>query len=137
MKKHIETTKEVEEMIRRAFEVDRILPPVVKRSGGSLLGSMVVIPDTLRSLEDLAEDAARDWRNLSDEDLRIWWMVCADWLPKLKSPFREIVKKRCQGKSWKRISRELYHEKTTNRELERTTLWRSYNEGLCKILTFY
>ena len=43
--KRIETTKEVEEMIRRAFEVDRILPPVVKRSGGILLGSMVVIPD--------------------------------------------------------------------------------------------
>lgn len=129
-------TKEVEALLRRAFEVDRILPPVIKKSTGSLLGNMIVIPDDLRSFEDLAEDAARDWRNLTPEDLEIW-SVALEWLPKLKSPHREIVKKRCRGESWKRISRELYREKITNRELERTTLWRTFNEGLCKILTFY
>jgi hypothetical protein len=97
---------------------------------------MVVIPDDLRSLEDLTEDAARDWRNLTQEDLNIW-SEALEWLPKLKTPQREVVKKRCQGKSWKRISRELYQEKATSRELERTSLWRIFHDGLDRILTNY
>jgi hypothetical protein len=129
-------TKEIETLLRRAFEVDRILPPVFRKTTGCTLGAMVVIPDDLRSLEDLTEDAARDWRNLTQEDLNIW-SEALEWLPKLKTPQREVVKKRCQGKSWKRISRELYQEKATSRELERTSLWRIFHDGLDRILTNY
>lgn len=128
------TTKQIEEAIRRAFEVDRILPKTSPKSGGSLLGRLSVIPDTERSLEDVLEDVEKNWHNLTNEDVSLWYDVMSNWLPRLSTPRRQIVKKRCSGKGWKRIARELHESGITDRTLDRTTLWRIFQKGLEDIL---
>lgn len=128
------TTKEIEEAIRKAFEIDRILPSGKPKSSGCLLGRLTVIPDDLRPLDDIIEDAANNWHNLSKEDLRLWYEVMSLWIPYLSNPHKEVVKKRCSGKGWKRVARELYESGLSERTLDRTTLWRIFQRGLDDIL---
>ena len=128
------TIKDVEAAIRRAFEVDRILPAVRPKNSGSLLGKMIIIPDTERSLEDLIEDSERDRHNLTREDLELWRVVMSEWLPSLKSVEREVVKCRCSGMGWKLVSRKVYEAGASNRHLGRSTLWRLFHSGLEAIL---
>ncbi len=128
------TTKEIEETIRKAFEIDRVLPKVSPTSGGSLLGRLSVIPDTERSLEDILEDVKNNWRNLTADDVTLWYEVMSNWLPRLYGLRRQVIKKRCSGKGWKRIARELKQSGATDREFDRTTLWRIFNKGLEDIL---
>ena len=128
------TIKEVEAAIRRAFEVDRILPAVRPGNSGSLLGKMIIIPDMERSLEDLIEDSEKDRHNLTREDLELWRVVMSEWLPSLRGAEREVVKCRCSGMGWKRTARRLVQKKLADRELDRTTLWRKFKSGLEDIL---
>lgn len=124
------SNKEIEATIRRAFEVDRLLPPVFHNKTRGTLG-FVQIPDNLRSLDDLAEDPKFD--SVTKEDLKIWEEVLFVWLPMLPPFEREIVKCRCRNMGWKRLARHLVKRKIADRELYRTTLWRSFQEGLTEI----
>ena len=125
--------KELEDTIRKFFEIDRALPKVVPAQPASFIGKMIVIPDTERSLEDINEDIKRNRCFLTREDLQLWENVNA-WFKGIKGLNRYVVIKRCQGKGWKRIAKELVREGHAYRYLHRATLWRHFNEGLEEIL---
>lgn len=128
-----ENRKELEEALRRFFEIDKVLPSVRPSNPKSLIGKMIVIPDTERSIEDINEDCKR-YITLTSEDI-ILWQVANDWICLIKNILhRDVVKKRCMGKGWKRISRELCKEGKTLRELHRDTLWNYYRDGLDEII---
>lgn len=130
------TIKDIENAIREAFKLDKMLPSDKPNCGGSLIGKMIVIPDTYRSLEDLIEDCENSRRNLTKEEMKLWQDVTSKWLPFLKElPAEyEIVRCRCYGMGWKRISRRLVQKKLIREELHRTTLWRKFKDGLEMIL---
>ena len=128
------TIKEVEETIRKAVEIDRMLPSIKPRSGGSLLGRMIVIPDNERSLDDVLADVERNRNNITREDIALWYHVLTVWIPPLDSLQREIVKLRCSGMGWKRIGKHLAEHRFSDRVLYRTTLWRIFREALEAIL---
>lgn len=125
------TIKEVEQTIRRAFEIDRALPFPRPSNAECLLSKMIVIPNTERSLEDLAEDAKFI---ITQEDYNLWHMVMFDWMPKVHGAQRAVIKYRCCGMGWKRIARTLVEKKYTYRTMDRTTLWRMFQHGLEHIL---
>lgn len=122
--------KHMEEIIHRAFEVDRLLPPVYKKQRGCLLGTLIIIPDDLRSPEDVLADIRE---RVNSEELKLWEKVMIDWLPALRPMERRIVIKRSNHMGWKRIARELYQEKLAFREFDRSTLWRIYTKAFEKI----
>ena len=118
--------KEVEQTIRRAFEVDRVLPFPRPKNPQCLIGQMIVIPDT-RAATDVDE---HEYMRLTSDDLALWEMVMRDWMPQLKGAQRYVVKYRCCGMGWKRIARTLEEKKITYRVLDRSTLWRMFQQGL-------
>lgn len=121
------THKEVEAKIRRAFEIDKVLPFPRPKSAECLLGRLVVIPNTERSFEDIAEDAKYI---ITQEDWDLWHEVMFEWMPKLHGVQRAVVKYRCCGMGWKRIAKMLYDKEFTHRTLDRSTLWRIFAHGL-------
>lgn len=123
------TRKEVEKTIRRAFEIDRMLPYPRPENAKCFLGKLVVIPDTERSFEDIKEDGEKRIYITSD-DYNNWELVMTEWMPKLHGAQRAVVKYRCCGMGWKRIARTLKEKQFTHRELGRTTLWQMFNHGL-------
>lgn len=122
------TRKEVEQKIRRAFEIDRLLPYPRPDNAKCYLGKLVVIPDC-RPIEDIKEDDERRVF-LTSDDYNNWEMVMTEWMPKLHGAQRAVVKYRCSGMGWKRIARMLKEKDITHREFDRTTLWRIFNHGL-------
>lgn len=120
------TRKEVENIIRRAFEVDRAMPFPRPSNPKSLIGKMIVIPDT-RAATDVEE---REYIRLTAEDIKNWETVMFDWMPQLKGAQKAVVKYRCCGMGWKRIARTLQEKKLTFRTLDRSTLWRMFQHGL-------
>ena len=120
------TRKEVENIIRRAFEVDRAMPFPRPSNPQSLIGKMIVIPDT-RAATDVDE---REYIRLTAEDIKNWETVMFDWMPQLKGAQKAVVKYRCCGMGWKRIARTLQEKKLTYRTLDRSTLWRMFQQGL-------
>ena len=120
------TRKEVENIIRRAFEVDRAMPFPRPSNPQSLIGKMIVIPDT-RAATDVDE---REYIRLTAEDIKNWETVMFDWMPQLKGAQKAVVKYRCCGMGWKRIARTLQEKKYTFRVLDRSTLWRMFQHGL-------
>ena len=128
-----ENRKELEEALRRFFEIDKVLPSVRPSNPKSLIGKMIVIPDTERSIEDINEDCQRRI-TLTAEDI-ILWEVANDWLNLIKNKTNKfVVKRRCMGKGWKKISTELCKEGYTQRQLHRVSLWRNFTDGLDEIL---
>jgi len=128
-----ENKKELEEKLRKFFEVDRALPKVVPSLPVSLIGKMIVIPDDERSIEDILEDADRFKSFLTTEDIALYDAV-AEWFKLVHGLNRAVVIKRCMGKGWKRIAKELVKDGHSYRYLHRATLWRHFNEGLEEIL---
>lgn len=125
--------KELEEVLRKFFDIDRCLPRVKPSDPKSLIGKMIVIPDTERSIEDINEDMERK-RTITMEDIELW-IAANKWICLIASKaIREVVIKRCQGKGWKRIAGEMAKEGISKRYLHRTTLWRNFNDGLDEIL---
>jgi hypothetical protein len=120
------TRKEVEAIIRRAFEVDRVMPFPRPSNPQSLIGKMIVIPDT-RAATDVEE---REYIRLTAEDITNWETVMFDWMPQLKGAQKAVVKYRCCGMGWKRIARTLQEKNFTFRTLDRSTLWRMFQHGL-------
>lgn len=122
--------REIESIISRAFEIDKRLPSVKPHTSGSLLSGQIVIPDTERSLEDLLEDERHSRLGLTNEDIKLWYKVMSDVLPKLPLKEGQVVKLRMYHISWKRISRKLKEHGVIQRELTRQHLWRIYSKGL-------
>ena len=96
------TRQELEDMIRRAFDVDRRLPRVGHKGIESPIWKLVMIPDDERSPEDVLEDLAESRMNITREDLALWETV-SGWMRLIHGIRRAVVKKRCQGMGWKRI----------------------------------
>lgn len=121
-------SKEVEKTIRRAFEIDRMLPYPRPENAKCYLGKFMVIPDN-RPLEDMKED---DYKSvyITKEDIEVWEMVMTEWMPRLHGMQRAVVKYRCCGMGWKRIATTLENKKITHRVLDRSTLWRCFQQGL-------
>jgi hypothetical protein len=120
------TRKEVEEIIRRAFEIDRAMPFPRPKNPASLIGKMIVIAD-LRAATDVEE---REYIRITADDIKLWETVMLDWMPQLKGAQKAVVKYRCCGMGWKRIARTLVEKKITYREFGRTTLWQMFVHGL-------
>lgn len=128
------TIKEIEADIRRAFEIDRVLPyPVRPNNGRCYLGQWIVIDDTERSYDDITEDMKNNILTVSADDMKLWETVMYEWMRLIVGLPRIVVEKRCQGMGWKRIARYLYDEKKTLRVFDRTTLWRIFKDGLREI----
>ena len=127
------TNKEAEKIVRRAFEIDRVLPFPRPKGAECLLGKMAVIGDEERSIEDILEDSANKI-NMTQEDLKLWQEVMFEWMPRIVGLDRIVVIKRCQGMGWKRLARYLHERKHTEREFDRTTLWRIFQHGINGIL---
>ena len=125
--------KELEDALRRAFEIDRMLPRVAPKHPTSTLGQMVVIPDDERSVEDLQEEweAARERVTAADMEL---WEAANKWLCTIRGIRWAVVKKRCQGMGWKRIAGYLVRKEYADRHLHRATLLRYFYEGLDEIV---
>lgn len=127
------TRQELEEMIRRAFDVDRRLPRVGHKGIESPIWKLVMIPDDERSPEDVLEDLAESRMNITREDLALWETV-SGWMRLIHGIRRAVVKKRCQGMGWKRIARYLVEHDYTDRQLHRSTLLRYFYDGLDDIV---
>lgn len=128
-----ENRKELEEALRRFFEIDRALPSVMPKNPKSLIGKMIVIPDTERSIEDINEDMQRNRGLLTAEDLLLW-EVSNIWMGYASEKNRVVVKLRCGGMGWKKISRELVKMNLCERNVTRMTLYRWFITGLDEIL---
>lgn len=124
---------DLEKIIRRAFEIDRMLPPVKQSGCHSPLGLLVNIPDEERSVEDILEDCERSRINITHDDLELW-ETANEWLSKISGCKWAVVKKRCQGMGWKRIAGYLVKKEYSDRHLHRATLLRYFYEGLEEIL---
>jgi len=123
--------RELEEMIRRFYRVDRLLPPVLPKRPQSELARFIIIPDNARSPEDVLCDIDN---TLCPEDLKVWDNV-GRWLSEVPWCLdKQIVCLRCQGKSWRRIAKELKCRRTITRCFHRSTLLRHFHKGLGKIL---
>lgn len=127
--------KELEDMIRKAFEIDAVLPKVKPQNVSSLLGNMVSIPDDERSPQDVLEDMAHKSKIAMAEDIKLWYMVMTEWMPFLSDIQRRVIELRIKGYGWKRIAKILYDAKVSERYLYRTTLWRIYQSGINQLLT--
>jgi hypothetical protein len=87
---------------------------------------MIVIPDN-RAFTDVEPHEAERY---TAEDIALWEMVMNEWMPLLHGAQKAVVKYRCCGMGWKRIARTLEEKKYTYRILDRTTLWRMFQQGL-------
>lgn len=125
--------KDLEMALRRAFEIDRMLPKVCPKPTGTIIGKMIIIPDDERSYEDIIEDIERNRRNLSMEDIELWENATL-WMQKIYGIRYGVVKKRCQGMGWKRIARYCVEKKYSDRMLHRSTLLRYFYDGLDQIV---
>ena len=120
----------VEDIIRRAFEIDAVLPRVKPQELNSMIGKVVVIPDDERSHQDVLEDVAGKIDIVMAEDVKLWYMVMTEWMPKLTRIQRKVIELRVKGMGWKRIGKIIYDGKISERYLYRTTLWRIYKSGI-------
>ena len=127
--------KGVEEAIRKAFEIDKVLPKVKPQTVNSLLGNLVIISDDERSADDVLEDIAHKSEVVMAEDIKLWYMVMTDWMPRLTAIQRKVIELRVKGLGWKRIGNILCDAKISERYLYRTTLWRIYKSGIDDLLT--
>jgi hypothetical protein len=120
----------VEDIIRRAFEIDAVLPRVKPQTISSILGNMVIIPNDERSHQDVLEDIEHRGEVVLSDDVKLWYNVMTEWMPKLTPVQRKVIELRVKGMGWKRIGKILYDGKISERYLYRTTLWRIYRSGM-------
>lgn len=123
--------RELEEMIRRFYQVDRLLPPVLPAPVRSELARHIIIPDDERSPEDVLADIDR---RTTSEDFEVWdnvgrWLCEVPWCLD-----KQIVCLRCQGRGWRSVARVLYRKNFTPVRFNRVTLWRHFETGLDEIL---
>ena len=114
--------KLIEETIRRAFWVDKQLPPVRLKTAQSPLGRVILLEDDRPISEIFAE---KQIDKPTQDDLKTWEIVMFDWLPIVPCDMRTVVKRRCSGMGWKRITYEL--------NISRSTAWRRFEDGIVYI----
>ena len=125
--------KELETALRRAFEIDRMLPKVAPKVPTSLIGQMIVIPDDERSIQDMQEEYEKARERLTAEDMELWESANTG-LQTIRGIRWAVVKKRCQGMGWKRIGGYLVKKEYADRVLHRHTLLNYFYDGLNEIL---
>lgn len=105
--------KDVQEYIRIAFAVDRLLPHVGPKQPHSPLGRMVTPDDAEMGLDDrYAESQSQaEAEKINNGDYEIWDIVMTQWLTELKPLKLAVVTRRAQGMGWKRIAYELHASK--------------------------
>lgn len=124
---------ELETALRRAFEIDRMLPKVALKTPASPLGRLVVIPDDERSIEDLQEEYEQARGRLTQSDMELW-EAAIRWMQTIHGIRWAVVKKRCQGMGWKRIAGYLVKKGFASRRFSRQVMWRYFSEGLDEIV---
>ena len=125
--------KELETMLRRAFEIDRMLPRVAPKNPTSPIGQMIVIPDDERSIQDMQEEYEQARGRLTQSDMELW-EAAIRWMQTIHGIRWAVVKKRCQGMGWKRIAGYLVKKEYADRVLHRHTLLNYFYSGLEEIL---
>lgn len=121
--------KETEEKIRKAFEVDRILPKVAPAKWGNVLGKYIQIPDDFRKYEDIYEDFNNSVSSIAKEDLKLWYDVMTA-IARLEERQRAVVKFRGFGMGWGTVAKKMRERGISYHYLSRTTLWRYYSDAL-------
>ena len=96
--------KELESDLRRAFWVDNQLPLSSLKRLRASLGKFVLLPDERPIDEIFKEKSVHECP--TREDLFLWEKVMFRWIPLLAPEKRNIVKRRSQEWSWKKISYE-------------------------------
>lgn len=125
--------KELETALRRAFEIDRMLPRVAPKNPTSPIGQMIVIPDDERSIQDMQEEYEQARGRLTQSDMELW-EAAIRWMQTIHGIRWAVVKKRCQGMGWKRIAGYLVKKEYADRVLHRHTLLNYFYSGLEEIL---
>lgn len=121
-------------MIEKALAIDKSLPRVAPDGAKCLLGKMITIPDTERSLEDLKEEALLKER-ISGGDYTLWWECTHNWLTSIPKLEREIIKMRCMNHmAWKRIALKVKETGLHDRVLCRDYLYDIFLRGLDQII---
>lgn len=101
--------KEVEEYIRIAYAVDRLLPLQRPKRPQSPLGRLIAPDDSQMGLDDRNAESQAD--ETTPCDYEIWDIVMTKWMPALKPLHRAVVARRAQGMGWKLIAYELHASK--------------------------
>lgn len=125
--------EELKTALRRAFEIDRMLPRVAPKNPTSPIGQMIVIPDDERSIQDMQEEYERARERMTQADMELW-EAAIRWMRTIHGIRWAVVKKRCQGMGWKRIAGDLVKKEFTDRMLHRNTLLKYFYEGLDEIV---
>lgn len=125
--------KELETALRRAFEIDRMLPRVAPKNPTSPIGQMIVIPDDERSIQDMQEEYEQARGRLTQSDMELW-EAAIRWMQTIHGIRWAVVKKRCQGMGWKRIADYLVRKGFAYKHLHRNTLHRYFFDGLDEII---
>ena len=120
----------IENNIRKAAEVDKVLPPVFKANYRSPLGAMIAPEPEVLAERNFYDEVPT---SITNEDIKVWEKVCFDWLPILPRTDQNIIWWRCCGMGWKRISRQLKAIGYLSQEVHRITLFRYFVKGLEKI----
>lgn len=118
--------KEMEEKLRRAFYIDKLLPSVGLKRLTASLGNKIVLPDGRPLAEIIAERRACE--RPTTEDLRLWEAAMFEWLPLLDIETRTVVRQRCCGMGWKRLAFEMHSSVRT--------IQRRFKNGLDCIIQF-
>ena len=129
-----EEKKQLWGLIKKAYEIDSMLPMEHPSRYHSFLGKMVVIPDDERSREDVLADIESFKRQIMPEEYDEWYQIMSKMLIALTPVHRKIFELRAKNYGWKKVATTLYKLKLTERTLHRATLDRLFNQGLSLIL---
>lgn len=117
-----------EAMITRAIHQRQSLP----RQPGCAIGKHMIIPDDLRSYEDIQED--KEYRRIRDDNENVN-TVFEKWLPSLDPLTRAVVElKSVPGTYWGEVSEELVRLNIIKRHYSNRCLLRIFNNGICGIV---
>ena len=120
-----------EAMITKAIHQRQSLP----KQTGCALGRHMIIPDDLRSYEDIEED--KEYRRLRDDEENIS-EVFEKWLPTLDPLTRKIIElKSTPGTYWGEVSQELVKLKIVRRHYSNRCLLRMFNDGIREIVKYF
>lgn len=116
-----------EAMITKSILLRQSLP----RPARSALGKHMIIPDDLRSYEDIVED--KEYRRLRDDNDNIA-EVFEKWLPILDPMTRAVVQmKSVPGTYWGDVSKELVRLQIARRAYTDRYLLNIFNDGIREI----
>lgn len=117
-----------EAMITRSIHLRQSLP----KQTGCIIGRYMIIPDDLRSFEDIEED--KEYRRLRDDTKNIA-EVFEKWLPSLDPLTRAVVElKSMPGMYWGEVAKELVRLDIVKRHYSNRCLLGIFNSGIKEIV---